>query len=223
MDVTLADAARRLGVTRRHLNDLLTSGEIDGRKLSSGAWMINTDAIARFERLRKGAGRRMAPETAWAVLFELSGIRATWLPARTYARVRERIRDDTGEDIAAAVAYRAKSHAFHADGAELDDIVPTGVSALEVLDTGLIGSFTSVMGYLPAGFTFQEYADKHLLFADPAGPDVLLENTSPVPLAGPQPAVVAADLALSGDARERQAGIDALENLRAKWLAANSK
>jgi integrase len=51
-------------------------------------------------------GRPMDAATSWGLLWELSGHRADWLPARTLARVRMRLRGWTSETIASAVAGR---------------------------------------------------------------------------------------------------------------------
>jgi hypothetical protein len=52
---------------------------------------------------------------------------------------------------------------------------------------------------------------------------VLYENTLPIEYDGDEMpvAVVAADLALSTDTRERSAALRALEEMRQRWLAAH--
>ena len=59
--------------------------------------------------------------------------------------------------------------------------------------------------------------------ASTSGQDVLYENTLPVTYDGEAmpAAVIAADLAISTDTRERSGGLRALDELRNTWLAAN--
>lgn len=76
-------------------------------------------------------------------------------------------------------------------------------------------------GYVRSGTT-AEYAKSHFMVLQPNGRDVLYENSLPITYdAETMPAaVVAADLAVSTDTRERSAGLAALEEMRQRWLAA---
>ncbi|MFJ4036914.1 hypothetical protein ACIPVB_02420 [Microbacterium sp. NPDC090007] len=78
-----------------------------------------------------------------------------------------------------------------------------------------------VCGYLPRDVDAEDYAASHFLVADPAGPDSLYENTLPVHCEGDviPTSVIAADLAVSSNTRERSGGLRALEDLRQRWLA----
>lgn len=80
-------------------------------------------------------------------------------------------------------------------------------------------------GYLPRGVDAANYASAHFLVPDPAGQDVLYENTVPVPIEGEvmPVAVVAVDLAVSVTTRERSGGLRALEGLRRRWLTTVSR
>ena len=60
------------------------------------------------------------------------------------------------------------------------------------------------------------------MVADVGGQDIIYENTLPIELdedVMPR-AVVAADLAMSTDTRERSAALQAIEEMRLEWLAA---
>jgi len=82
-----------------------------------------------------------------------------------------------------------------------------------VISSDLIEDLRRVDGYLRPSVRFEQLAQRFLLVEDPDGPDVIRENTSPVPLVEPLPAAVAADLALSLDPREADAGVTALEEM----------
>ena len=106
-DLTATELATRLGVTRRRALALLAEGRISARRLANGAWLADADAVVRFERTaQRGSGRTLSADAAWGLLWELSGLEVDWLSASTHARVRRRIREATGAEIATVVAAR---------------------------------------------------------------------------------------------------------------------
>ncbi len=121
-----------------------------------------------------------------------------------------------------AVAKRATAHYYTAANAERASagLILTGRAAAEGLSSALLEDHRHVCGYVPSG-TVDEYASSHFMVETPTGRDVLYENTLPIAYPGTimPSAVVAADLATSTDARERSAGLQALEELRQRWLA----
>lgn len=223
-DLTATELAGRLGVTRRRAVDLLGSGEIAGRQLANGTWLADSDAVARYEVLGdRGSGRTLDRDTAWGLLWELSGLDADWLSSRTRARVRQRIRESTSEGLVKAVAKRTVAHRYTAANAEraAAELIATGRAAADTLGGDLISDQRRVSGYVRTG-TPDEYAAAHFMVADISGQDVVYKNTLPVDFNGDvmPSAVVAADLAMSTDTRERSAGLRAIEELRQAWLDA---
>lgn len=223
-DLTATQLAERLGVTTRRARELLRAEEIAGRQLVNGTWLADSDAVARYEISgNRGSGRILDAATAWGLLWELSGLDAGWLSASTRARVRRRIRDSDAAAIASAVSKRASSQRFTAAnaGRASVDIIRTGRAAAGVLDTDLIEDTRQVSGYVRAG-AVADYAKSHFMIPQSNGRDVLYENSLPIEYeAETMPAaVVAADLAVSTDTRERSTGLQALEKMRRQWLAA---
>lgn len=223
-DLTASELAERLNVSRRHATDLLTQGVITGRRLSSGMWLANSDSVLRYESgARRGKGRRLDAATAWGVLWELSGLHADWLTASSRSRVRARIRNSNAEQLARAVASRSRAQHFRAANAVKAgaDLVTTGRAAAGVLGVGLMDDERHVCGYVRRG-EIGEYARSHFMTASPDGQDVVYDNTLPVRFDGDvmPAAVIAADLAVSTDTRERSGGLRALEQLRQAWLDA---
>lgn len=223
-EVTVSQAAARLGVTVQRVRGLLRGGEIAGRQLRNGMWLVDGSAVARYEvAVRRGRGRQLDAASAWGLLWELSGLSADWLTPSTLVRLRRRIRESTAEQIARSVAKRAVSRRFTAANVAVAQtgLIATGRVAGRSLKTGLIDDVSAVAGYVRGG-SMGEYAAAHFMVADPAGHAVLYEYTLPIDYqerAMPA-AVVAADLAVSTDTRERSAGLSALEELRQTWLAA---
>lgn len=218
VDLTATELAELLGVTRRRALDLLGSGTVAGRRLASGAWLADGDAVARYEVIaRRGKGRTLDRDTAWGLLWELSGLDANWLTDSTRARVRRRIRESTADDLVKAVAGRTTAHRYTAANAEraAAGLIATGRAAADTLGTGLLSDRRRVAGYVRSGPP-DDYAASHFMAADLGGQDIVYENTLPIHFDGntmPK-AVVAADLATSTDTRERSAGLRAIEELR---------
>ena len=224
VDLTATQLAERLGVTTRRARDLLRNEEIAGHQLANGTWLADSDAVARYEVTAvRGSGRTLNVATAWGLLWELSGLDAKWLNTSTRSRVRQRIHAEDAASLAAAVSKRSRAHRFTAANAELAsiDLIRTGRAAVSILDTDLIEDSRKVLGYVQTG-TVEDYARTHFMIPNRVGDDVILEITLPIEYsAETMPAsVVAADLAMSTDTRERSAGLRALEELRQRWLAA---
>lgn len=224
-DLTATQLAERLGVTKRRALDLLRTEVILGRQLVNGTWLADSDAVARYEvSATRGSGRTLDAATAWGLLWELSGLEAEWLSASTCARVRRRIRESDASAIVSAVSKRSKAHHFTAANAERAStgLIRTGRAAASTLDTNLIEDARQVAGYVRSG-TVEDYAKRHFMLPTTAGLDMLYENSLPINYdAETMPAaVIAADLAVSTDTRERSAGLQMLEEMRQQWLAAH--
>lgn len=225
-EVTVTEVANRLGVTPRRARMLLADGVISGHQLPAGDWLADIDSVTRYLVRRKAGGRSLRPATAWAMLYELSGVDAAHvLPRATYTRVRTRLRSMAPDVLAVAVADRTVTHRYRAANAvkAQADLIPTGRAASDLISSDLLPDTRRVAGYVPAGTTVADYARSHFMAEDPTGHDLLYENTAPDPYAEPLPAVVAADLALSTDTRERSAGIHALQELKNRWLATSTR
>jgi hypothetical protein len=221
-DMTASELAEHLGVSHRRATQLLASGIVAGRRLASGMWLADVDSVVRYGAVARRRGRALDAATAWGLLWELSGLDAPWLTPSTRSRVRRRIREAASEDLVRVVAGRAIARHYRAANAEraAEGLIATGRAAASVLDTELMDDHRRVSGYVRTG-TADDYAGAHFMVADSAGQDVLYENTLPSRYDGRAmpAAVVAADLAVSTDTRERSAGLRALEELRRAWVA----
>lgn len=226
-ELTTDEARKRLDVSPQHIRGLLRAGKLEGRQLSSGAWLVDEDSLERRIALSVGRGRNWSAISSWTLLAELSGEpHLVTISERTRARVRERIRLYDAEEISRRVAgrtrvtrYDADDRHFHA-GAEM---VPTGELALDVLDTELTFQERTIEGYVSAA-SMADFVRAHMLIPDREGFIEIYED--PGILAGRRnapTAVVAADLARSTATRVRSAGITALEGMRQQWLATHTK
>src|SRR5690606_9990784 len=114
--------------------------------------------------------------TAWGLLWELSALDAAWLPTRTRARVRHRIRESFAADLAAAVSRRTRAHRYASANVEraAAELIATGRAAADILNTELVSDRRRVSGYVRSG-TPDEYAATHFMVADAGGEDVVYE------------------------------------------------
>lgn len=219
-ELTVAELAEQLGVSHRRASDLMARGTIDGRQLVNGIWLVDGDSATRYGMRRASAGRHLDPKTAWAILFELSRCPVDWIPRSTHARLRQRIAQTDVRSLAIAVAQRTRVHNFtSANRARASaDLISTGRAAAHVIHSELLTDERRVQGYVPCGMSVDRYAADHFMVRDSSGPDQLYENTAPAEFARSLEAVVAADLSMSVDTREKTAGLTALAKMRESWL-----
>ena len=216
------DAALALGVSQRQVIDLLRAGKLAGEQLQDGTWLVTPRSISERMALNSGAGRTWSAVSSWALLGELSGLPSTGLSQSTVARIRRRIRTSTAEEIARKVASRTIAHRYAADSITktASELVLTGRSAADVIDTNLTSQTQIVEGYL-RDETLESFARRHLLSPDNNGDVTIYEHLDSLNFEGryAPDAVIAADLVRSTSTRERSAGLAALEEMRQRWLA----
>ncbi|GAA2240304.1 hypothetical protein N1031_12870 [Herbiconiux moechotypicola] len=220
-EMSVAVLAERLGVTQRRANQIVAEGRVSAKRTDSGEWLVDATSAQAYERRHQRA-RGLTPDAAWALLFLLAGCRTDWVSDSTRARIRRRIRTKTAEELARDVAARSQPYRFRAANLTLAEqgLLLTGRSAIESIETDLLPDRRRVYGYVPKGASIGEWARAHFLVDDPSGRVCLFDNTIPESadaevLPG---SVVAADLAVAADARERAAGIAVLETMRTSWL-----
>jgi hypothetical protein len=224
--VMTKDAALALGVSQRQVTDLLRAGKLAGEQLPDGTWLVTPRSINERQALNAGSGRTWSAASSWALLGELSGQSSTGLSQSTVARIRRRIRTSTAGEIARKVASRTIAHRYAADSITktASELVLTGRSAADVIDTELTRQTQVVEGYL-RGETLESFVRRHLLSADDNGDVTIYERHDPLNFDGryAPDAVIAADLARSTSTRERSAGLTALEEMRQRWLAKHTR
>lgn len=123
----------------------------------------------------------MKASSAWGLLWELSGYRASWLTPSTRSRVRSRIRSWSAEEIARAVSERTRAHRFDAANTLLAQagLIATGRVVASRLNVGLMVDARDALAYVRRG-TVAEYAREHFMVASPAGRAVLYNLTLPI-------------------------------------------
>jgi hypothetical protein len=225
--IATRDAAADLKLSSRQITALLHQRKLAGRQLADGTWLVEDRSYGEFLSTRAEAGRAWSASTSWALLYELSGLRASGLTSSTVARNRRRLREFSAEEIVRKVATRTSVHRFAGDNLSrtAENLILTGRSAIDAIDSDLAGQNRVVDGYLLNGENLQSFVRAHLLIEASDGDVTIYDRDESSHWGGifAPDAVVAADLARSVDARERAAGIEALNDMKTRWLARHTR
>ena len=214
--MTTAQAAMALGVGVHNVGRLVREGELSCMRTAGGAMLIPAAEVRGYAQLRQGRGRPLAPATAMAALWELSGLSADWLDYAQARRLRMRLASVSAEDLAWQVRKRAQAAPFRCDASFLETaagmVARSGRSRLD--EFGLVGGSGFLEGYVCAE-GLDAVVNACFMAPDPAGNVVLhVAGWMPEGVGAAMPsAVCAADLAASLDTRERRAGLSALEEM----------
>ena len=209
----MTDAARRLGVTTRQVQYLVARGDL--RPVARG--LIDRASLDRHIATRQGARRRAWSEgTAWAAVAMLSDLSASWLGPTQRSRLKGTLRQLIGVELVSRARGRAQVHRYegHSRAAERlrHEVVDTAGAAGAL---GLIESPDRVDGYV-ATRDLNKIVARHALIEAADGQCTLRAtemNLATVrTLAGNAPVLAALDLAESLDIRERQAGLNFLDD-----------
>ncbi len=77
-NLTVAQAAQLLSVSANQVRQLIATGELEAVK-AGPVWMIPHRTVESRQGIGWGAGRRLAPANAWALLFLADGDEVPWL------------------------------------------------------------------------------------------------------------------------------------------------
>lgn len=211
--MTTQQAAERLGVTVRHVQRLVSAGDI----AAIGTDRIDAESVVQWLAQRGGSRVRAWEEaTAWGAVDLLEGGSAPWLGQSQRSRLRAVLAGTDATMLAARTRNRAEVLRFHAHpkavGRLSREVVPSGAGRGV---GGLTAVSDRVDGYVEAA-VLDRLTARYRLEGDPSGPVVLRATRMPLDvvteLAGGARHVLAGlDLAGSTDARERAAGSRILE------------
>jgi excisionase family DNA binding protein len=87
MEISVPEAAERLGLDQSRVRFLLRDGAIPGRR-AGGSWLVDGDAIALMATRGRPGGRPLATSRAWAALDLLAGGDAPWVTPSARSQVR---------------------------------------------------------------------------------------------------------------------------------------
>ncbi len=217
---TASQAARLLDVGRHEVARLVRAGVLLARKTDSGDLVVDPGSVHGRRALSQFKGRPWDQQTAWAALLALGGGDVSWLEYHKRRRLFLKLGEIGAEELVWLARNRMEARRYLVSPSFEDDVrgalVATGMASSFVSDLGLASTVPVLDGYA-VGRTQEEIERDFFLVEDASGPcTVRFAKGLPDFLAGvvemPGP-IVAADLAMSVDARERRCGLDYLEGL----------
>ena len=138
MEITVRDAAERLGIGEPRVRQLLVSGDIAGRRLGR-MWMVSAESVSQLQQRNRPPGRPLGPRRAWGLLDLLAGGEAPWLvpSARSQLKAGGRRLAEAGPDQwRAALRGRNEVVRCHAHPAAIprlfsqEGALPSGLAVL---------------------------------------------------------------------------------------------
>lgn len=158
VDLSVRDAARRLGLSPAAVRQHIAGGRLAAVKRGRD-WWVDARAVERMRRQPARSGRPLSAPTAWAVLLLASGDEAAADRVLRHPRYRSRarawLREQSLVEDARRLRARASVEEFDVHPSELrrvaerSDVMLTGVSAGGLV--GVAGRPSGVEVYAPAG------------------------------------------------------------------------
>lgn len=216
MSMTVAEAAKHLGVTPRQVQRLVAAHEIGAQRGVGESWMLDASAVRERAFLGVRQGRTWNQATAWAAMELLADGSTARLQGSAASRLRRSLRGITARDFVWQAKGRSRPvrvvqtrRRREALGRELQ---LTGASAMEdpamARELGLTSGPAAILeGYLVES-AWGHVAERYGLVPDVDG-DVLIHRTAEKRPAV-TPLVVAVDLYVRGSARERSSALSVL-------------
>lgn len=218
-EITVAEAARRLGVSEQRAREMLRHRVICGRRIGR-AWLVDTASVHRRSAAHAGHGRAWSEATVRAIVTALSD--GVAIDSVNTARLRQIDTETLWRKIAQVVNV-AWFTARDAD-ALADHLVLTGESAIDHIGERLVGDARTMHGYL-RGMTFDDALDAAGLVENSEGNVALYTvrsgNGAWVGERVAARALIAVDCARSTTSRVHAAGLRALDEMKQEWLTKN--
>ena len=141
MELTLAEAASRLGVTTRQAQRLAHDGQLQIVRRVGRSVIVEDSAIAQRRHVCAHRGRRWNTSTAWAAIELLERASTDRVSGSTLTRLKSKLSEISVEEFARLAAGRAQTRRMtqtrrRAEVLE-EVLVRTGRSALKHADTAV--------------------------------------------------------------------------------------
>lgn len=211
-----AQAADFLGVQAPEITRLYRNGDLSGRKVPGGALLLDASSVQAYKTIFRGSGRPWDSQTAWAALLLVGGEDVSWINYHKLRRLKLRIPSLSAEDLVWLSRKRSNTRRYRVSSSFSEDLkaslVLSGMSTSAAADMGLVASSSTIDGYAKNLeqlekdlFLMPDVSGNCIIRVAVAAPDEIFSATQ-VPTV-----IVAADLAMSVDTRERRCGLDYLE------------
>jgi excisionase family DNA binding protein len=214
-----SQAARLLGVSNHEMARLVRDGELSALKAVGNALLFNAGEVHLYAAIKRGKGRPLSPLNAWAALWLLSGLEASWLNYPQMRRLRIKLKNITPEELVWQTRRRISTKRYRVSRSFVsklkNELILTGRSCVSLLEVGLTEQTEMLEGYacsdlvtLEKKYHLVEDVNGNMIIHIVKGNCFTLESIDQMPVA-----VIAADLAITLDTREHRAGLDTLRRL----------
>lgn len=202
MPLTVAEAAGQLGVTRRQVQRLASTGTLRASRTPGGALAVDAGSLPTF---RPGRGRPWSPTMAWGALWRLSGLEPVGLTATQRRRLDAHLPGIEPERLMAVVRNKARLVTFTASRRAVESLRPF---------VAVTDGPADLQGYVGPE-RLAELTAHHPIARDPTGNVVLhvIDLPAVAELAEVPVAVRAVDLAASSDPEQQRVGLVRLDDL----------
>jgi excisionase family DNA binding protein len=207
-DLSVREAARRLGLSEQRVRALLQTGRLKGHKVG-WTWVVHADSALGRSRPQ---GRPLSALNAWGLLALLAGDRVKWLDPSIRSRLRRRIRDQEIVRVLRESEPRSQVYRWRVLRGDLEKLA----SDFPLVPSGLTAGYPD-LDLVSVGEELDAYVDEkqvdkierrfrpdrsedqpNLILRVPSHPWILSFNRAPLP-------VVAADLLENDDPRVARA------------------
>ena len=224
MDLSVQEAAARLGVDSSRVRQLISANRLGARHVGR-AWVVSADDVNRLAEFRHRPGRPLAPARAWGLLDMLDGGCAPWLRPVARSQVRAVMRGLDGADASrwrSALRARSEVHRIEAHPAALRRLAAdpavriAGAKRAAAAGADLVVVEEVPEFYVPAADWPQLRKRLHLREADAHGNLLVRVPAGVWPWSPDVPvgrAALAADLLESLEPRVVHAGVQVLNEL----------
>jgi hypothetical protein len=209
--MTVSEAAGLLGVSTRQVQHLVASGEL--RQLARG--IVDRTSVELLSIVRGGSHERAwSADTAWGAVSLLSGGAADWMGATQRSRLRLRLRGLGAADLVERTRGRATVRRYRAHSSAGQRLLGILVYAADAAGRLGLADTNDIDGYLAAEDE-AGLVTAHGLIRDDEGRVTLRTTTMDLDivrdLANRNVVLAGLDLSESLDARERRAGLHAVD------------
>lgn len=174
-----AEVARRLGISRPRVRELIEDGRLDARRLGR-AWAIEPASVDAYASSPRRPGRPFSAARAWALLALAAGRDPGWVTSDEQAQLREFLDQRGLLDLVSQLRSRARRHRWYVHHSMLDELMATpgivrsGAEATGVLrDSGPREVYVTSRGLEQLAERFRPDADAdepNLIVREVAGP-----------------------------------------------------
>ncbi|MFS8102232.1 helix-turn-helix domain-containing protein [Lentzea alba] len=228
-DLSVREAAERLGVNQARVRALLSAGQLAGRRIGS-RWVVDGDAVsARLEIAATDRGRPLSTKSAWCTAALLDGQETSWLTTSERSRLRARLNRHPASEVHTYrwwMQSRARSIRYRIAAGDIPEllkdhrVVAGGISAAGHYALGLAFgdeaeiyvSSSDASRLVDEFFLIESYQGNLLIHVEDSDADWHQRTAAATDggLVAPR-LIVAADLMDSADTRSRSLGAQLLE------------